>query len=508
MKKKLTAILVAPLLLLLVTVTVMTTALPTALAAGDEVPLTFGPTVSGTLNTTTGVLTVSGTGNMMNCAVESSPLYAYKDIITTATITDGVNNIGSYLFYGCTSLTSVTIPSSVSIIGTFVFYDCTSLTSITIPEGVTSIGSQSFLNCSSLTSITLPSSLSEIGADWFNFCTKLTRIDVAADNPAYVSEAGVVYNKTKITLVRCPTGITGSFSIPNGVTNIGYMAFYSCSSLSSVTIPASVTLISSSAFQSCSGLRSITIPNSVTTIAQYAFKDCSQLTAITNLYNGNQAVGLGSRGNLYPETVFSGAGSNASGVRIAWAFSANTNFVSAVSGYGYIIANSPVTTTDNITSIPLNGTIDATLISVTHPASMEYTIEPGLGYAAGAFIAPDIAVTNNTIVPVRVTVKSLASAGGVGDFTDAAPGSHDWENLNTTDSKTYIALGLQIPTGSAGWNAGYEDAAKYAVDISDTPMGVLAASATGHITMLAHYGLAFDQPLTAHHNMVLMFDLV
>ena len=51
--------------------------------------------------------------------------------------------------------------------------------------------------------------------------------------------------------------------IPEGVTDIGEGAFYSCSNLTSVTLPASVTKIggwSFGAFESCSKLTAIDAP--------------------------------------------------------------------------------------------------------------------------------------------------------------------------------------------------------------------------------------------------------
>ena len=73
----------------------------------------------------------------------------------------------------------------------------------------------------------------------------------------------------------------GVMTFDDDVTMIGYEAFYSCTSLTSVTIPDSVTTIGDDAFYECSSLTSITIPDSVTTIGHYAFCYCSSLTSVT-----------------------------------------------------------------------------------------------------------------------------------------------------------------------------------------------------------------------------------
>ena len=81
-------------------------------------------------------------------------------------------------------------------------------------------------------------------------CPLLGAITVDASNPAYSSVAGVLFNKSQTTLLRCPEGKSGSYTIPNGVTSIGGYAFSRCSGLTSVTLPTSVTSIGDRAFES------------------------------------------------------------------------------------------------------------------------------------------------------------------------------------------------------------------------------------------------------------------
>ena len=197
-------------------------------------------------------------------------------------ILDGVTEICTSAFSGCSSLTSITIPDSVTEIGMSAFSGCSSLTSITIPDSVTRIDMSTFRGCSSFTSITIPDNVTYIDIWAFNGCTGLTAIDVKAGNNNYTSVNGVLFNKDKTELICYPAGKTDkSYNIPNCVTNIGGWAFDGCTSLTSITIPDSVTEIDWSAFEGCTSLTSITIPDSVTEIGWSAFEGCTSLKSIT-----------------------------------------------------------------------------------------------------------------------------------------------------------------------------------------------------------------------------------
>ena len=196
------------------------------------------------------------------------------------TIPSTVTSIGTEAFAYCSNL-NIIIPSSVTTIGVDAFFSCSGLTGITIPSGVISIANDAFANCTGLTSVTIPSSVTSIGSGVFDGCTGLTAINMTASNSAYSSLNGVLFNSNQTTVVECPQGLSGSYTIPSTVTSIGSEAFGGCDSLTSVTIPISSTSIGASAFINCTGLTSITIGIHVNSIGSYAFEGCGSLTSVS-----------------------------------------------------------------------------------------------------------------------------------------------------------------------------------------------------------------------------------
>ena len=80
-----------------------------------------GTNVKYSLDTSTGLLSITGTGAMTNYSSSSAPWYSKSDYIKSVEIADGVTSIGNYAFYYCNSLTSVTIPNGVTSIGNSAF---------------------------------------------------------------------------------------------------------------------------------------------------------------------------------------------------------------------------------------------------------------------------------------------------------------------------------------------------------------------------------------------------
>ena len=206
-----------------------------------------------------------------------------------------VTAIGNYAFYNESSLTSVTIPESVTSIGDLVFNNCSSLTAIEVAvtsndfssvDGVLFNKAQTTLiQCpgGKAGTYTIPESVTFIRNRALSACFSLTSIEVAVNSNDFSSIDGVLFNKTQTTLIQCPGGKSGSYTIPESATVIGDDSFALCDRLTSVTIPNSVISIGSDAFALCTSLTSMTIPEGVTSIGDGAFFLCSGLTSVTIL---------------------------------------------------------------------------------------------------------------------------------------------------------------------------------------------------------------------------------
>ena len=146
---------------------------------------------------------------------------------------------------------------------------------------VTSAENGTFANSTKMTSITLPATLTELGPTPFTSCGKLNSIIVDSENPTYSTEDGVLFNKTKTTIISCPGAQTGTYTIPSTVNKIEKSAFYGCSKLTSIELPSTINDIGAFAFRACISLKSINLPEGITEMKSGVFRGCSSLPSLS-----------------------------------------------------------------------------------------------------------------------------------------------------------------------------------------------------------------------------------
>ena len=277
------------------------------------------------------------------------------------------------------SAESVSVPGFIVKIDDRAFHDRNSMKSITLPNSLKYIGQSAFDGCTSLERITIPSSVVSIEKWAFDNCRSLTKISVVSDNKYYSASGGVLYNKDRSELLRCPPALGGdSFTVPSTVTVIGDSAFATCSGLTKVTIPDGVVTIEPYAFDQCANLTDITIPASVTSIGKYAFRSGKKLQAVT-MNAVSPSVGTGAFQNC-PVTKVVYAGSqtqwNAAGLNEVFSsatvvYSSSDFDIDGTTLVAYKGNDASVVIPDNVTKIGARAFYGCTGVkSVTIPGSV------------------------------------------------------------------------------------------------------------------------------------------
>jgi hypothetical protein len=190
------------------------------------------------------------------------------------------NSFKGRLYIGGKEATDIVIPASIKEVNPSVFCGYQFLNSVTFEEGVEKIGASAFERVP-LKSFNLPSTVKEIGAKAFynhqassiTFSAGLTRVGSEAlsgnkiaeyivdeNNPKYSAYQGILYDKSRRTLIHCPNYRPG-FKADKVRTAVG--------------VPSSVFAIRSHSFGD--NLEQLTLPPSVRSIEDEAFVSTSRL---------------------------------------------------------------------------------------------------------------------------------------------------------------------------------------------------------------------------------------
>lgn len=175
---------------------------------------------------------------------------------------------------------SYEIPNTVKTIDANAFLSCKNLKTITIADSVEEIGDSAFYG-SELKTINLGGGITNISNKPFYEAWNLTSINVITENDKYESENGILFNKGKTILIKCPpvTMNGETYEIPNTVAEIGAQAFFT-SHIKNVIIPSSVKKIGNESFYACSNLEEVNIPEGLEQIEWRALYGCHKIKTI------------------------------------------------------------------------------------------------------------------------------------------------------------------------------------------------------------------------------------
>lgn len=233
-----------------------------------------------------------------------SHLFGNMTSLTTVTIPNNVERIGSNAFYGLSSLTTVNIDttnSNLTSIGSMAFTGCASLSkfgsinnTLTFPNGLESIGEYAFFG-NNFTNISINSSLDYIGEGAFSYNTPLSQISVNSLNDSFTYYNNCLYSLDGKLIQYAINNNSIYTSVANSINNVTVdricaSAFMGASNLTSISL-GSVSTIGENALSLCDSITSVTIPSSVTMIENGAFAGDEDLGSIS--FNNNSLEYIG-----------------------------------------------------------------------------------------------------------------------------------------------------------------------------------------------------------------------
>lgn len=201
-----------------------------------------------------------------------------EEVTKKIVVTDDVNNIGKYAFYGLKKAKTVEIGKRVSKIDTGAFGHCNSLTDFSVLNSNSCFATSSGILFSkdkktlyaypankSGKSYTIPKTVTAVKGYAFNYNQKLETINQAQTGvKSYGTNCFSNSNIKKIEI--------GKGSSEEICTEIGDKAFYNTPNLKTVVIPPSVTEIGKDIFNPSKGLKTNIYCNSESPINDYLLK--------------------------------------------------------------------------------------------------------------------------------------------------------------------------------------------------------------------------------------------
>lgn len=228
----------------------------------------------------------------------------YHATITGINLPANIESIGEEAFFGCSSLTSIDFPATLHELGDGAFGYCSSLTTLRLPDGLPTIPAKAFMHCDKVATLTLPQRLRTIGPNAFSQCEALPSVELPASldslapgafgdckalttvtipeaSNRFRSVGGILFDKSASTLLLYPAGRADStYTVPEGIAEIGSQAFYTNRHITNVSLPQSLRRICREAFRFCYRLASMAVPNGVTAIDVGAFQECMNLSSV------------------------------------------------------------------------------------------------------------------------------------------------------------------------------------------------------------------------------------
>lgn len=238
-----------------------------------------GETAQYVFDTETGIMHITGSGEMYNYHGSWTYYSSYSQYDVTGNGVDSKHNGPAYsgssplnqkmvtnqkdTIYLRDYLKTLIIEEGITSVGAAFFYNCQELTSVTMPTSLKLINYEAFRSCKKLETITIGPGVEKVMGRWATECDKFRYIYVDPGNTHFISIGGVLYTIDKKILVCFPEGLnTIEYVIPEGTVYTATDALYHLRLVQSITIPTTLKDIEYGSFDQCPKLKTLVLKSS------------------------------------------------------------------------------------------------------------------------------------------------------------------------------------------------------------------------------------------------------
>lgn len=157
----------------------------------------------------------------------------------------------------------------------------------------------------------------------------------------------------------------------------------------------------------------------------------------------------------------------------------------------------------------VTGTIQVSIIDVDIPTTASFVIDPN----SVSFTAPELYITNNSTMPISVSILEFDNkVDTINQFIEVDENDKAWSLLDTTESMSYIYLGIGAEDiYQEGYVGGTVDDIKYSAhEIQTLPVefASIKPGFTVTLDMESKFGRAMSGAFTTTYELVFIVSLM
>jgi hypothetical protein len=160
------------------------------------------------------------------------------------------------------------------------------------------------------------------------------------------------------------------------------------------------------------------------------------------------------------------------------------------------------------------GSITPTIINVSAPAKVIFSIDPNIADPDQRFTSSNIHIMNESNAAVKVKISKgqnnfILTSDSSWKPLDVLPDEYYWQDIGTKESESYIAIGIKIDKGN--WKRVLRPDALYVSEqhesAVDIVFGEIQRNSDAFMKLICHHGSSFGESKECSYRIIWSFSI-